>query len=186
MNRLEKNITVVAACALFALTREASPSPALTLLAGLAIASALEYAYHRQILHGKTSNRLKREHVAHHRAFPRGERVQRSDPRVEHLVEHPAVFPVGFFAIYCALASVGLAYRELLLAMAIHYALFEVAHWGTHVRDNAVDRRLLRVPMVGALRARMIEHHLSHHRRPDGDFSVLPPYGPDFVFGTKR
>jgi hypothetical protein len=186
VGRLGKNVALVAGCAAFAMTREPAGNPGVVFLIGLALASAAEYVYHRFVLHGKFHGLLRREHVAHHRAFPKGERIDRSDPRVVHLVEHPAVFPLAFFAIYAGLALAGAAYRELLLALALHYVLFEAAHWGTHVRDNTMDRILLKLPVFGGIRARMIEHHLSHHGRPDADFSVLPPYGPDFLLGTKR
>lgn len=185
MGRLGKNIAIVIPCVGFALTREAAPAPALAFLLGLCLASAIEYAYHRFLLHGRRRTPLRSDHVAHHRAFASGEQIDPGDPREENLVEHPAVFPLGFALVYALLALVGLAWREILLATAVHYVLFEAAHWGTHVRGNPMDRVLLRIPWVGGVRKGMIDHHLRHHRRPDGDFSVLPPYAPDVVLGTK-
>ena len=70
-----------------------------------------------------------------------------------------------------------------LLGTVLHYLAFEISHWLTHIEDNVVDHAIARLPWLGALRLRQIEHHRVHHEVPEYAFNFNPPYLGDRLAG---
>src|SRR6185295_10600708 len=66
-----------------------------------------------------------------------------------------------------------------------HFIAYEALHWLTHVEDNAFDRCVARIPVLGAVREHQIRHHQLHHAVPVVNFNFTPPYGGDLCAGTR-
>lgn len=189
MRRLTVNLVCATACALLALGfGKPAERRAIAFAAGLAWVQLAEYAWHRGMMHGRWRCRLRRSHLAHHRAFSGRFAVGRREVDIqESISEHPSTFPVAF-GIHAAVLGLALggAPREFLVGICVGYMVYEVGHWMTHIADNPMDRALLRLPILGRVREAQIEHHRRHHAEPVGNFSFTPPYAGDIVFGTKR
>lgn len=186
MSRLGFNLFGAAACAAVATAvGDRAKHPGRSFIAGLAWVQLSEYVWHRLVLHGSGDTLLRRQHVGHHTAFVDG-RVSMDDQRTEQVSEHPATFPIAFGIHTFVLRLVfGGAPRQFLQGICAGYALYEAGHWGCHVR-NPLDRLLLRLPIVGTIRARQIRHHLDHHNEPTGNYGFTPPYTGDVILATKR
>ena len=167
---------------------EARPSSMVPWLAlGLLYTQLVEYAWHRFPMHRPMPllRQVRRNHLEHHRIFY-GERFQvRSGWELGHIAGRPWAFPILFFAHYVVLVG-WLPPAELvafLLGAVLHYVVFELTHWLTHLEDNALDRLIARIPLVSEIRAYQIEHHRWHHEVPELAFNFNPPYLGDRLFG---
>lgn len=115
-----------------------------------------------------------------------GEHFQSNDPQaLGHIVGQWSVFLVLFSVSYLVAVLIlpKPAMAAFFLDVTAHLVFFETAHG--FVRVNLVDAVLLRVPVIGRLRARQIEHHRRRDDRPliCYGFTVPPPVW-DSLFGT--
>jgi len=97
---------------------------------------------------------------------------------LEHIPGRYWAFPLLFLLHYAVLVWIlaPAACLAFLLGTVLHYLAFEISHWLTHIEDNVVDRAIARLPWLGALRHRQIEHHRIHHEVPEYAFNFNPPY----------
>jgi hypothetical protein len=159
--------------------------------AGALYTHLFEYFYHLQMMHRVL--RLgpwrfhDRRHLAHHRLFL-GDNFQTRRP--EALVEvttswytFPALFLLHY-AVFRVLFAAEWA-PAFFLGVTVQFLVYEISHWLTHLRDNAFDRWARRVPLLGGIRGRQIQHHRDHHARPDVNFNFTPPYLGDRAGGTR-
>jgi hypothetical protein len=171
--------SLLAACHFDELT---SPEPSLGLwfVAGLAYTNLFEYWVHRFPMHRMLPllGYVRRDHLEHHRVF-HGANFRTTNPSdMARVAGRYWMFPILLGAHYAVVSAV-LPVNEamvFLFACYLHYVVFEGTHWLTHVQDNAIDRLLSRLPIVGPFRARQIEHHRIHHEIPLGAFNFNPPY----------
>jgi Fatty acid hydroxylase len=150
--------------------------------AGALYTHLFEYFYHLQMMHRVL--RIGRwrfydtRHREHHRAFL-GENFQTRRP--EALAEvttswytFPALFALHYAAFRMLFAAAWAP--AFFLGVTVQFLIYEVSHWLTHLRDNAFDRWARGLPWLGEIRARQIEHHRTHHARPEVNFNFTPPY----------
>jgi hypothetical protein len=165
-----------------AISRPGRPATSLALLflLGVLYTQLFEYAAHRFAMHRgvRWLSNVRLNHLEHHRVF-HGKRFRtRELADLEHIPGRWWIFPLLFAAHY--LPAVALLGRDaalaFLLGTLVHYLLFETTHWFTHVEDNALDRFLEQVPLIGSIRAAQIEHHRLHHQVPIVAFNFNPPY----------
>lgn len=155
---------------------------------GLLYTQFFEYWSHRFPMHRRIRflEGVRFNHLQHHRIF-HGERFQvRGGPALSHIPGRYWVFPLLFllhYAILYPLLEVP-ALVAFLLGAVVHYLAFEWTHWLTHIEDNAFDRVIARVPLLGPLREYQIEHHRMHHEIPEMAFNFNPPYLGDRLFGN--
>jgi hypothetical protein len=154
-------------------------------LAGVLYTNLFEHAWHRYGMHGR---RPDPRHAQHHRVFY-GEAFRTRDPRaLLEIVTSWYIFPsllAAHYPVFAALFSARLA-PAFFLGVVLHFAVYEVTHWYTHVADNMFDRVLDRIPGVGQLRAMQIRHHRLHHAEPMVNFNFNPPYAGDRLAGVLR
>jgi hypothetical protein len=167
-----------------------TPVLAAWFLAGILYTNLFEYWVHRYPMHrGIPLLRYVRlNHIEHHRIF-HGANFRTTNPSdLAHISGRFWIFPLLLAAHYLLLtAFVPLdAAVAFLSASYLHYLLFEISHWLTHLEDNAVDRILSRIPLVAAVRAFQIEHHRVHHQTPITAFNFNPPYLGDALFRPAR
>lgn len=152
----------------------------LAFVAGLLYTQLFEHAAHRFPMHRRIRflEGVRMNHLKHHRLFNGARFETRRTEDAAHIPGRWWIFPVLLAAHYAALAPVlaDSALVGFLAAATLHYVVFEVSHWFTHIEDNAFDRALETVPFLGALRARQIEHHRLHHEVPEIAFNFNPPY----------
>jgi hypothetical protein len=150
-----------------------------------------EYFYHLQMMHrviqlGRWRFHDKR-HLAHHRNFL-GDSFQTRRP--EMLVEVTTswyTFPALFLLHYAAFRGlVGPQWAPaFFLGVTAQFLVYEVSHWLTHLEANAFDRWAARMPVLGGIRRRQVEHHRAHHTTPDVNFNFTPPYAGDRLGRTR-
>jgi hypothetical protein len=164
-----------------------SPVLALWFLAGTLYTNLFEYWVHRFPMHrGLPLLRyVRRNHILHHRIFHGRNFRTRNADELAHISGRFWIFPLLFAGHYALLAKLlpldaALAF---LSAAFVHYLLFEISHWLTHLEDNAVDRALSKIPVVSSIRAHQIEHHRIHHQAPLAAFNFNPPYLGDALAG---
>jgi hypothetical protein len=156
------------------------PSLLLWFAAGLTYTNLFEYWVHRFPMHRVLPLLafVRRDHLDHHRVF-HGANFRTTNPSDMALVAGRYwMFPIllgGHYAIVRPFLPVDEA-MVFLFGCYLHYVAFEGSHWLTHAQDNAIDRLLSRLPIVGPIRARQIEHHRIHHEIPMGAFNFNPPY----------
>jgi hypothetical protein len=166
-----------------------SPEPFLILwfVAGLAYTNLFEYWVHRFPMHRVLPllGFVRRDHLEHHRVF-HGANFRTANPAdMARVAGRYWMFPILLGGHYAVVGSV-LPVNEALVFLFgcyLHYVAFEGTHWLTHVQDNAIDRVLGRLPIVGPFRARQIEHHRIHHEIPVGAYNFNPPYLGDALAG---
>lgn len=169
---------------------------------GSAYTNIFEYLHHRFIQHARKKismpilkilnpfvEFLKENHRLHHRVF-RGNNFRSDNPEhLKHITLDWWVFPLYFsihYLIFLWLAS----FRYIQYAPALfsgiffRFLIYENPHFLTHSKDNAIDRFILRIPILGKLRQDQIDHHEDHHKIPEGNFSFAPLYL-DRFFKTK-
>ncbi len=157
------------------------------LLLGVVYTQLFEYWYHAVPMHRGLPllDDIRRNHLEHHRQF-HGHHFRTRDPAdTWQIPGRWWAFPAIFFVHYALLSSLfetG-AVVFFLLGTVVHYLVFEITHWFTHVEDNAFDRFLERIPFLGELRAYQIEHHRIHHEIPVVAFNFNPPYLGDRLTG---
>lgn len=169
----------------------ATITPSLTLLAwllaGVLYTQLVEYWCHRIPMHRGLPylTHVRWNHLEHHRIFHGKNFKTRGIEELEHITGRFWVFPVLFVAHYAALVFVldAQALIVFLCGTVLHYFLFELSHWLTHIEDNPVDRLLARIPLVSEVRAYQIEHHRIHHEVPEHAFNFNPPYLGDRIAG---
>jgi len=149
-------------------------------LLGALYTQFVEYWCHRVPMHRriKMLELIRLSHIQHHRMF-HGKSFQTRDAALlEHIPGRYWAFPLLFLLHYAALVWIlaPAACLAFLLGTVLHYLAFEISHWLTHIEDNVVDRAIARLPWLGALRHRQIEHHRIHHEVPEYAFNFNPPY----------
>lgn len=162
------------------LTLPLRPELALWFLAGILYTNLFEYWVHRFPMHRGLPllRHVRRNHIEHHRIFHRGNFRTTNPSDLDHISGRFWIFPVlfaGHYVLVTAFLPIGAA-LAFLSASFLHYLLFEISHWLTHLEDNAVDRVLSRIPIVASTRAHQIEHHRIHHQTPIAAFNFNPPY----------
>ncbi|MBS1858256.1 MAG: hypothetical protein JST11_22990 [Acidobacteria bacterium] len=154
-------------------------------LAGALYANLFEHVWHRYGMHG---TRRDPRHAKHHRLFY-GANFQTSDPEaLREITTTWYVFPVLMavhYAAFLALFPACLA-PAFFLGVVLHYLIFEVTHWYTHVADNGLDRFVARIPGLRRIRAAQIRHHRLHHADPMVNFNFNPPYAGDVMARVLR
>lgn len=156
-------------------------------LAGTLYTQLVEYWCHRFPMHRGLPylSNVKWNHLEHHRVFY-GANFQTQDPeKLHHIVGRYWVFPILFVGHYAVLAPVleTPALVAFFLGSVLHYVVFELTHWLTHIEDNSVDRTIARLPFLADIRAYQIEHHRIHHEIPELAFNFNPPYLGDRITG---
>lgn len=171
--------------------------------AGFLYTQFFEYIYHRFPMHqlrGERWQYIRDAHTEHHRAFPRsrffvppaGLRTPflymngSTQTMAAMIVQRWWVYPVLFLLHYVPgilLFPAGTV-SVFLLGTVVHYNMFELAHWFTHVHPNRVDSALRNIPVVGALWAFTVDFHRTHHAQPDTDFNFTPPFLGDLLGRT--
>lgn len=164
---------------------EVSPAAVIACLAGALYTNLFEHAWHRYGMHGR---RPDPRHAKHHRLFYGGN-FQRSDPEaLREIVTAWYIFPILLslhYPAFIALFADRLA-PAFFLGVVLHFIVYEVTHWYTHVADNGFDRALARIPGIRGIRAAQIRHHRRHHAEPAVNFNFNPPYAGDRVGGVLR
>lgn len=156
------------------------------LLVGALYTQFVEYFFHRVPMHRGLPllGDIKRHHLEHHRIFYGTNFKTRREEDLGHIAGRWWVFPLLFLGHYVVL--VFLMAPDVLLAFllgaVLHYVFFEVTHWFSHIEDNAFDRFLGHIPLLGALRAYQVEHHRIHHEVPELALNFNPPYLGDRIF----
>ena len=159
-------------------------------LLGIAYTHFFEYGYHRFLMHAGTGRLefIKRNHLQHHRVFHGANFTSRDREDWRYIASPFYVFPV-LFALHYALLRMLLPPKLVVIffgGVVLHYVFFEATHWLTHIEGNAVDKFLLRVPLLGTARDYHIRHHRYHHEIPTMDFNFNPPFLGDIVGGTLK
>ncbi len=159
---------------------DVSLAAVITCLAGALYANLFEHAWHRYGMH---SRRPDPRHARHHRIFY-GRNFQTSDPAaLREIVTAWYIFPLLLAVHYLAFIALFAARLApaFFLGVVLHYLVFEVTHWYTHVANNSFDRFVARVPGLCRLRAAQIRHHRLHHAEPAVNFNFNPPYAGDWM-----
>jgi hypothetical protein len=161
------------------------------IVAGAVYTHLFEYFYHLQMMHRVI--RIARwrfydtRHLAHHRLFA-GDNFQTRRP--EHLADVTTrwyTFPALFLLHYAAFRAIFPPdwAPAFFLGVSVQFLVYEVSHWLTHLAENRLDLWVRRVPVLGDIRRRQIEHHRTHHARPDVNFNFTPPYAGDYLGRTR-
>jgi hypothetical protein len=166
------------------------PLPAgvwLSLFLGILYTHFFEHWSHRVALHRGIAflDDVRRNHLEHHRRF-HGTNFRTHRPAdLNHIAGRFWVFPL-LYTLHYVPAMVFLpppSALAFMLGCLLHYLIFEVSHWATHVADNPLDRVLDKIPIVRGMRALQIEHHRIHHETPVLAFNFNPPYLGDVLSG---
>ena len=159
-----------------------SPAPILAVwfVAGILYTNLFEYWVHRFPMHRGLPllRHVRRNHIEHHRIFHGGNFRTTNPSDLDHISGRFWIFPVllaGHYVLVTAFLPIDAA-LAFLFASFLHYLLFEISHWLTHLEDNAVDLALSKIPIVASIRAHQIEHHRIHHQAPNAAFNFNPPY----------
>ena len=147
----------------------------------------VEYWCHRVPMHRRVKllELIRLNHIQHHRMF-HGKSFQiKNGALLNHIPGRYWAFPLLFLLHYAVVVWIlaPAACLAFLLGTVLHYLAFEISHWLTHIEDNGVDRAIARLPLLGALRLRQIEHHRIHHEIPEYAFNFNPPYLGDRLAG---
>ncbi len=165
-----------------------TPVLAACFAAGILYTNLFEYWVHRYPMHRGLPllRHVRRNHIEHHRIFHGGNFRTTNPSDLAHISGRFWIFPVllaGHYALLSTFVPLDAA-LSFLSASWLHYLLFEISHWLTHLEDNAVDRVLARIPVVARVRAFQIEHHRAHHQSPITAFNFSPPYLGDALVPT--
>ena len=157
------------------------------LVAGALYTQLVEYWCHRVPMHQGLPylRHVRLNHLEHHAVFHGANFKTRDPDDLKHIAGRYWVFPVLFGIHYGALVLV-LPSHALVMFLGgtvLHYLAFEISHWLTHIEDNAIDRFLMRIPLVSEIRGYQIEHHRIHHEVPEIAFNFNPPYLGDRLIG---
>ena len=157
-------------------------------IAGALYTHFFEYFYHRFALHkGLPALKfLKKSHTQHHWFFNDPNFQRRDLEALQNITTKWYVFPLLFIGHYLfALKFVSHEYiPTLFLGIIIHFSVFEISHWFTHVKGNLFDKIMLQVPVFGRCRAWQIRHHRIHHDWPLYNFNFTIPALGDEAFRT--
>ena len=128
-----------------------------------------------------------KSHISHHTNFGK-KHFQSHDPeKLNDIVSDVHIFPILLTGHYL-LMLIFIPWQyipTIILSMSIWFAAFEATHWFTHVENNAVDKTLRRIPVLGYFWAHMFEYHRFHHEEDSHSaFNFLFPYLGDRLFGT--
>jgi hypothetical protein len=160
----------------------------LAFVLGVAYVQLVEYSYHRFLMHRglRFLGSLKRSHVQHHRTFHGDRFCSRKEEDLKNLATRWYLFPATFAFHYLILGAI-LPSGPLVAFLGgatLHYAIFEITHWFTHVQDNLFDRCLRTIPVLGRLRELQVRHHRRHHETPYLNFNLVPPFLGDHLADT--
>jgi Fatty acid hydroxylase len=150
--------------------------------AGALYTHLFEYFYHLQMMHRVI--RIGRwrfydtRHLEHHRAFLAENFQSRRPEALAGVTTSWYTFPALFALHYVVFRGLFPApwAPAFFLGVTAQFLLYEISHWLTHLQDNALDRWVGSIPLLGGIRKRQIEHHRTHHARPDTNFNFTPPY----------
>lgn len=160
----------------------------LWVFAGAFYTHFFEYFHHRVPMHRGIPGFLflRNAHDIHHKVFSGGrfQQTEVADPQT--LISKWWVFPILFVMHYgLSLLVLPRAYiPSFFVGVCFHYAIFELSHWFTHLKDNWYDKIMLCIPLIGWIRKKQILHHRIHHQFPLVRFNFNPPYLGDRVFRT--
>jgi hypothetical protein len=159
-------------------------------LLGIAYTHFFEYGYHRLLMHAGARGLgfIKRNHLKHHQVFY-GENFTSTNREDWQYISSPwFVFPALIIIHYSVLQTVlgPVSLVAFFAGVLLHYLFFECTHWLTHVKGNAIDRWIAKLPLMGPMRGYHIRHHRYHHEIPKFDFNFNPPFMGDVVFGTLK
>ena len=129
-------------------------------------------------------------HMNHHRIFYGASFQSRNPIDLENVTMPWYNFPI-LFSIHYVIALLILPRLIIPIFFAgvvLHFLMYEVSHWFTHVKDNFFDGFILKIPLMGhaiwRFRAWQIIHHQLHHETPAINFNFnVPPLG-DYIFKT--
>ncbi len=157
-------------------------------LLGIIYTHFFEYGYHRILMHRGTRYlaSIKKKHLEHHMILNGDNFTSRKEEVLRHVASRWFVFPV-MFSIHSLVLQVFLPPPVLVAflgGVVLHYVLFEVSHWFTHVEDNFFDRFVTHIPVLNWVRDYQIRHHRLHHETPNVDFNFNPPFFADLLYGT--
>ena len=157
-------------------------------LLGIIYTHFFEYGHHRILMHRGTRylGFIKKNHLEHHMIFNGDNFTSRKEEVLWHAASRWFMFPAMFFIHYLVL-QVFLPPPVLVAflgGVVLHYVLFELTHWFTHVEDNSLDRFIAHIPALNWVRDYQIRHHRLHHETPDVDFNFNPPFFADLLYGT--
>ncbi len=157
--------------------------------------SVKRYFRSLKILNNSFLRSVHSSHASHHASFKKGSFQSRDPKKLSDIVSDIHIFPILLTAHYIALL-IFIPWHfipTIILAMSVWFAMFEATHWFAHVKDNAVDRTLRRVPLLGYFWVDMFEYHTYHHGEYDepgkesglhNAFNFVFPYLGDRILGT--
>lgn len=176
----------------------------LCVFAGMLYTHSFIYGYHRFPMHNYYSipltAHIKDSHIKHHKAFTRsrlcippeklldtfeelnGRRVLMND-----MISQRWWVPGSIVAFHLGglLIVVDATYVMMFgFGLVIHYTMYDVSHWFTHVRPTRLGTFLERLPFIGKLWIMTVHIHDVHHTTPDVDFNFTWPWLGDKLFGT--
>lgn len=168
-----------------------------------------EYYYHRWPMHteprgngilSRIHQDIRDAHNDHHRAFPSSQLTKRSEELPDEFEKYDGtittisdmvaqrwwVYPVLLMMHYAGLALLLSPSFAMTWAIGslIHYWLYEISHWYTHITPNWLDPILAKIPIVRTIRRLDILIHKIHHTRVDSNFNFVAPYFFDRLFRT--
>ena len=147
-----------------------------------------EWWYHNYWLH-KWRTSLRVGHAYHH-AKLHGEHFRTRDrERLEATTTSWYIFPV-LLTLHNIMFTAIFGHENVIAffsGITFHFTIcYEIAHWLTHVKDNAVDKFIEKTKILNKIRAKQIEHHQLHHAEYNINFNFSPPYAGDQIFKTKK
>jgi hypothetical protein len=156
--------------------------------AGATYHHLFEYFLHRVVMHKgvRGCGLIKAVHLEHHRIFQGANFRSRNRDDLLHVALLWFTFPTLFalhFVLFLLVLPVGYA-PPFFTGVVLYYAFYESCHWFTHVKDNAFDKLIARVPVVRVWRRRQIELHRIHHEGVTINFNFNPPYLGDRIWKT--
>ena len=157
-------------------------------LFGYFYTNLFEWWYHNFCLH-KWKTFLRIGHAYHH-AKLHGKNFKTRDPkRLLATTTNLYIFPILFTAHYFGFISFFGHQNAIAFFSGItfHFTIcYEIAHWLTHVENNAIDKLIEKIKILNKIRAKQIEHHRLHHAEYNINFNFSPPYAGDKICKTKK
>lgn len=162
------------------------------------------YWYHRFPMHRyyrvPWTAHIKRSHAEHHLAFHRARLSIAPDKllepfkkkggttvRMNDMISQRWWVPCSIVAIHVGSLLTVMRPSYVMMfgfGLVIHYTLYDVSHWFTHVRPTRFGNFLERLPFIGNLWRLTVQVHDTHHSEPDVDFHFTPPWTWDMLCGT--
>ncbi|MBI2057998.1 MAG: sterol desaturase family protein [Candidatus Yanofskybacteria bacterium] len=156
-------------------------------VAGMIYTQLFEYLWHKVFMHVgvKFFETVKKSHLKHHVIFD-GDNFQSRKPEdLDWVTTKWYVFPPLLFVHYSIFCLFWPKYGPVFFGgVVLHFVIYEICHWCSHVKDNGLDSLLVRIPFLGPARLKQIEHHRMHHAEPVINFNFTPPYAGDRFFKT--